>query len=64
MTAITAHRVLNVTALGIPVHRLSGPALLGESGTQMLVLVSGEDGEPAEHLAERSCASMSERSES
>lgn len=47
MMTTTACRVLNLAGLGIPVHGLPGPALLGESGTQILMVASGEAGEPA-----------------
>lgn len=50
MAAITAVRVLRIAAVGIPVHGLPGPALVGESGAEVLVSVSGDDGEPVEHL--------------
>lgn len=50
MATTLATRVLNVAALGFPVHGLPGPALLGESGAQIVMLVSGDDGEPVSHL--------------
>lgn len=51
MTASTGTQMLDITALGIPIHGLPGPALLGESGAQIVISVSRGDGSPVAHLA-------------